>query len=98
MAGDDGALAPEDKGSLYSELDLLAERGIITKHLRESADEVRALGNDVAHPEELGEITETDAKESLGFLDDFVETTIAVPTRVRKRRESKKEPDQSIET
>lgn len=93
LAGDDGKLAEGDKGSLYAELDLLIERGLITPQLRENADEVRLSGNDVAHPEEMGPVTETEAKDSLVFLDDFVQTTLAIPARQRKRKSARERGD-----
>lgn len=76
-------------GTLKSELDLLVDRGIITRQLRENADEVRLSGNVVAHPEELGEASDKDAEDSLVFLDNFVETTLAIPARQRRRREER---------
>jgi hypothetical protein len=74
------------RGSLFQELDNLVATGVITKQLRENADEVRLSGNDVAHPEELGSVSEADAKDSMAFLDDFLETALAIPARQQKRR------------
>jgi hypothetical protein len=33
----------------------------------------------------MGDITEEEAKDSLQFLDDFIETTITIPERQRQR-------------
>ncbi|HEX2051555.1 MAG TPA: DUF4145 domain-containing protein [Actinomycetota bacterium] len=77
------------RGSLNAELDRLVEEGRITAQMRANADEVRLTGNDVAHPEELTEITETDAKDSLIFLDDFLDTALAIPERQRRRRDAR---------
>lgn len=74
------------KKNLKAELDDLLATRLITPQLRENAEEVRVTGNDVAHPEELGEITPQEAEDSLRFLDDFLETTITIPTRQKKRR------------
>jgi hypothetical protein len=87
LAGEDGVLNPDDRGTLFSELDLLVERRVITPQLRQNVDEVRLSGNDVAHPEEMGEVTSKDAEDSLTFLEDFLTTTLAVPARQRKRSE-----------
>jgi len=86
LAGPDGQLDEKDKGSLISELDLLLERQLITPQLRANADEVRLSGNDVAHPEDMGPVTQREAQDSLVFLDDFLETTLAVPARQRARQ------------
>lgn len=77
------------RGSLNAELDKLVEEGQITAQLRANADEVRLSGNDVAHPEEMTEVTEGDAKDSLTFLDDFLDTAIAIPERQRRRKQSR---------
>jgi len=80
------------RGSLNQELDNLAANGIITRQLRANADEVRLSGNDVAHPEELGEVTADDAEDSLTFLDDFIGTTLMIPERQRQRQARREEP------
>jgi Domain of unknown function (DUF4145) len=77
------------RGTLKAELDNLAEKGVITRQLRANADEVRLSGNDVAHPEDLGAVTESDAEDSLTFLDDFLETTIMIPERQRQREKGR---------
>ena len=87
LAHEDGTVDEADKGTLFSELNLLVERAVITAQLRANADEVRISGNDAAHPEELGAVSREDAEDSLRFLDDFLETTMAVPARQRARRE-----------
>lgn len=94
LAGDGGDLNASDKGTLNSELDRLAERGVLTEQLRANADEVRLSGNDVAHPEEMEPVTMDDAHDSLVFLDDFLQTTMTIPERQRARkaeREAEKE-------
>ena len=73
------------RSSLNAELDNLADQGIITRQLRANADEVRLLGNDAAHPEELGSVTEDDAKDAIVFLNDFLQTTIVIPARQQAR-------------
>jgi len=77
------------RGSLNAELDKLVEEGSITAQLRANADEVRLSGNDVAHPEEMSEVTETDAKDSLIFLDDFLDSAVAIPERQRRRMQAR---------
>lgn len=73
------------RGMLEPELDNLLKKGLITQQLRDNVDEVRLSGNDAAHPEELAAVTEEDARDSLVFLDDFLNTTIVVPERQRLR-------------
>jgi hypothetical protein len=77
------------RGSLNQELDNLVKEGLITKQLRANADEVRLTGNDVAHPEDLGTISKSDAHDSLVFLSDFLETSVVVPERQRRRADAR---------
>ena len=80
------------RGSLNSELDNLVTAGLITTQLRANADELRITGNDVAHPEEMGSITEADAQDSIVFLSDFLDATIIVPERQRRRAADRAAP------
>jgi len=73
------------RGSLKEELDSLEAEGTITRQLRLAADEVRLTGNDAAHPDELEVVSESEAADSLAFLDDFLQTTIVLPQRRRAR-------------
>jgi hypothetical protein len=79
-------------GNLNQELDNLVTNGIITAQIRANVDEVRLSGNDVAHPETLGTITEEEARESLLFLDDFLGTVIVLPERQRRRQQQRTNP------
>ena len=74
---------------LKAEITSLRERGVITLELKKWADEVRIAGDDAAHPEELGEIDEDEAKESLEFMDEFLRHTVAMPERRRRREEAR---------
>ena len=77
------------RGSLKQELDALSSDGTITKQLRLTADEVRLTGNDAAHPEELRAVSESEAADSLAFLDDFLQTTVVLPQRQKARAEKR---------
>jgi hypothetical protein len=71
---------------LKAEIADLANRGIITKTLKDAADEVRIAGDDAAHPEELGTIEPAEAKESLAFMDEFLGHAIAFPAKREARK------------
>lgn len=74
---------------LKAELQDLRNEGVITLELRKWADEVRIAGDDAAHPEELGEIEDAEAKESLEFMDEFLRHSVAMPARRRRREEAR---------
>jgi hypothetical protein len=74
---------------LKAELRDLERRGVITRELREWADEVRIAGDDAAHPDELGTIDEAEARESLEFMDEFLRHSVAMPERRRRKEEGR---------
>lgn len=75
-----------DGRGLKAELDDLVEKGAITRDLRAFADEVRLLGNDVAHPPEDIMVVERDeAEELLEYLDGFLQTTLVLPAKAKRR-------------
>lgn len=76
-------------GGLQAEINHLHETGKITKDLKEWADEVRIAGNDAAHPETLNEIDREDAAESLRFMEAFLESAIALPSRRDARSQAR---------
>jgi len=79
------SLGAEGRG-LKAELDSLVEKGAITRDLRAFADEVRLLGNDVAHPPEDIMVVERDqAEELLEYLDGFLQTTLVLPAKAKRR-------------
>ena len=71
---------------LYQEIDSLHAQEIVTKALKDWAHEVRLAGNDAAHPEELEEVSEDEAEESLTFMDDFLNFAVALPQRHADRK------------
>ena len=74
----------------YSEIKDLLQKQQITGSLTSLAHEVRLSGNDAAHPETLEDVDPEQARESLEFLDEFLQTTIVVPERVQQRAEARK--------
>jgi hypothetical protein len=74
---------------LNAELDSLVTKGVVTAQIRANADEVRLSGNDAAHPERTSAVSSEDARDSLAFLDDFLNTTEVLPARQQARKASR---------
>lgn len=70
--------------NLFSEIQNLLDKGLITKHLADFAHEVRITGNDMAHPEEITEVNQKEIEESLDFLNGFLETVFVLPAIAKK--------------
>lgn len=78
-------------GRLIDEIDDLLTKGVITKTLRDMADEVRIAGNDAAHPEDLGAVNRDEVLESLAFMDEFLEHAIAFPAKREARKAAREQ-------
>ncbi len=75
--------------NLKSEIDNLQSKGIITKQLSEFAHEVRITGNDMAHPESITVVNKNEIRESLDFLDGFLETVFVLPAIAERRKKDR---------
>lgn len=75
-------------GNLFNKIDKLVEKGHVRKMMADAAHEVRMAGNDMAHGDFATEaITEEDADEILGFMEDFLREMFELPTRVQRRKD-----------
>jgi len=77
------------KERLVDQIDELAEKGIITKDLKELAHTIRWIGNDAAHPNEK-EVKKEEAEEILNLTEQFLHILFVAPAKVRKIKEKHK--------
>lgn len=81
-------------GSILQKIDKLYETGLIREAVRESAHEIRHLGNEVAHGDFAADsITVEDAEENLELLRELLNEVYQAPartSRVRRAREKKR--------
>lgn len=83
-----------EKDHLYQQIDWLFSQRIITKDLKEWANEVRHVGNDGAHPKKLEDdipVTSEDAKDILDLLKQFSQVLYVTPTIAEERRKIREE-------
>jgi len=87
----------EDKSiknkNLYEQIDALFDAGFITKHLRDSAHEIRHFGNFGAHPQddELDKTTREDAATVDRLIWDLIRTIFIAPyetEQLKQKREN----------
>ena len=64
---------------------------LITDELRDYGNEVRIAGNEAAHPEDIGDVTQEEAAESLDFMNDFLRYAVAMPERRKARQAARAE-------
>lgn len=80
-----------DKGAtgrdLYSEIEDLATKGIITNVIKDWAHEVRKLATPSAHPQpDDDEVSLEDAQDIVRFLDSLLENVYDIPSDIEKYR------------
>ncbi|MBI4723352.1 MAG: DUF4145 domain-containing protein [Candidatus Stahlbacteria bacterium] len=83
--------ASEDK-KLNNQIEWLFTERIITKELKDWANEVRLTGNDAAHPKKPAEdksVTREDTKEILDLLEQFTNVLYVAPAIAEERRKSR---------
>ena len=74
--------------SLKDEIDDLAARGILPPHMKEWAHELRALGNESAHPEAVGsESSADDVRDVIEFLDFLLRYLYDLPHEIKQYHE-----------
>ncbi len=82
-----------DKGAskskkLHEKISELAEKGIITKDIKEWADVVRWVGNDAAHPgKEM--VTKEDAEDILKLAEQFMHVIYVAPAIAKEQRKKR---------
>ncbi len=81
-----GRAEDDATGSLKADINTLYTKQKITETLKDFAHETRIAGDDAAHPTTLGKVEPDEAKESLDFMDEFLEHTVALPARREARK------------
>lgn len=84
-----GRSADDVGGSLKADINALYAKQKITETLKDFAHETRIAGDDAAHPTTLGKVERDEARESLDFMDEFLEHTVALPARRAVRQQAR---------
>jgi len=86
--------APDKK--LNEQIDWLLVKQVITKELKEWADEVRLTGNDAAHPpkkiEDDEPVSKDDAEDVLLLLEKFIDVLYIAPALAAERKAKREKP------
>ena len=79
------------KKRLQEQVEWLLANQIITKDLKDWADEVRLTGNDAAHPPQDSTkdeiVTSDDAKDILTLLEEFIKVLYIAPSLAKERKQ-----------
>jgi len=80
--------ASKNRKSLQEKINELAEKGIITKDIKEWANVVRWVGNDAAHPGK-GIVTKEDAEDILELAEQFMHVIYVAPAIAKEQRKKR---------
>ena len=85
-------IAPAVTGTLYERIERLASQNLITNDIKDWAHEVRLIGNDAAHGDDL--INKIDAHDIFYFTELFLQYVFTLPglLNVRKNAKQKTSP------
>lgn len=73
-------------GTLASKIEGLHSAGHVRELVRDTADEIRFMGNDMAHGDFVEAVTETEAEDILTFMAEVLEEVYQAPARLNARR------------
>ena len=82
-------------GTLAAKIAEMERQQLLRPMVRETADEVRHMGNDVAHGDFVDPVEEEESSETLALMAEVLEEVYVAPARLDKRRTarlSKKQP------
>lgn len=84
-----------DGKNLQTKIQSLLDKNIITKEIKESADEVRLTGNDALHLLEVKEnndevVSQEDAEQIMYLLEQFIQILYILPALSQKRKLKRK--------
>jgi hypothetical protein len=73
-------------GSLVAKIAALKDANLIRPDVADAANEVRLLGNDMAHGDNLGTVASEESEEILELMADVLEEVFQAPARLAARR------------
>lgn len=86
------------KGTLQAKIEAMQAQSLVRAHIKESADEIRHFGNDMAHGDITEPVDDDDVTEVLALMDEVLNEVYQSHARlakVREKRLAKKAADAS---
>lgn len=82
-------------GTLAAKIDELHAQGHVRELIKDTAHEIRFLGNNMAHGDFVVEVTEDEAVDVLFFMDELLDEVYQAPARVQSRRAARQAAKQN---
>lgn len=77
------------KGRLVDKINEMFDDRLLRPHIKDAADEIRFLGNDMAHGDFVEPVSEEEADEVLGLMYEVLRELFQSPAEVARRREAR---------
>lgn len=77
------------KGMLQAKIEAMLKEGLLRQHIKESADEIRHFGNDMAHGDIGKPVDDDDVAEVLALMDEVLNEVYQSHARLAKVREKR---------
>lgn len=84
------------KGGLLDKIDAMGD--LIRPHVRQGAHEIRLLGNEMAHGDFVGYVSDEDAKLVLTLMSEVLDDVYQSPARVAKAQAAREARGQQLQT
>jgi hypothetical protein len=75
-----------DKGTLAAKIQKLYDDSHVRELIKDTADEIRYMGNDMAHGDFVDPVTEEEAEDVLAFMAEILDEVYQAPARVNARK------------
>lgn len=86
LVQDKGSQEAKSKNSLFKRLEAMAQDGTLHPSLVDWAKEIRVIGNAGAHPDELGPVSEEEARDLSRLCRQMISVVYEVPARIARSR------------
>lgn len=88
----------EKDDDLLKEINKLYKNNLITKDLKDTAHNIRIIGNKYAHPEEIDEMFDKDdADNIISLLENFILLLIEIPNKIKQLKLKKEDKENGIQ-
>lgn len=74
------------RGSLADKIDGLLAKGFVREMVKDTAHEIRFLGNDMAHGDFVTDVSAVESEDVLAFMDEVLDEVFQSPARLDARR------------
>lgn len=73
-------------GQLHAKIEAMYDQGLVRELVKDTAHEIRFMGNGMAHGDFLVDVDAVDSEDVLAFMDEVLEEVYQAPARLNARK------------